>query len=314
VTAEEASLPASLDCVALLDAIQEQMRQHSPTAAMEQLQAGLAVLRRKSTAEAWSGIVTAAREHPLREILHMDPFMLRSFAKPRGKPGDPVALDHILRARELAVRPKDRMAEIHHCMTQGAFARALRFRRDYVARLLDDAALRTAHPLRVLSAGSAHLRELDRATSIGNGKIARLIAYDDDAEALESIRRDYGQYPVMAQHGSIRSLVDGKHLFGDMDLVYCAHWLETLSQPAAQALTRALFAMLKPGGTLMLACFTPKLPEAAMMEAYMDWRMVLRTEAEIFDLVKPLDTEAVSGWFYSENPESTMGFVSVQRK
>lgn len=302
------------DCAALLDTIQEQLRTRPAAAAIEQLQAGLAVLRRKSSAEDWGRVVETAREHPLREILHRDPFMLRSYTKPRGRPGDAVALDHILRARNLTVQPRDRMAEIHHCMTQGAFARALRFRRDYVGRLIDDAAQRSERPLRVFSAGAGHLRELDRATSIAQGKVERLVAYDDDPDGLEVVRRDYGQFPVLAQQGSLRTLLEGRHLFGDMDLVYCTHWLDDQPQPAAQKLARSLFAMLRPGGTLLLACFTPKLPEAAMMDAYMDWRMVLRTEAEIFDLVKPIEPEAVSGWFYSENPESTMGFVSVARR
>lgn len=310
----ETRAPATVECGPLLDAIQEQMRTRSPAAALEQLQAGLAVLRRKTSAEGWGHVIAAAREHPLREILHLDPFMLRAYSKPRGRPGDAVALDYILRARELAVRPKDRTAEIHHGMTQGAFARALRFRRDTIARVLDESAAKASRPMRAFCAGAGHLRELDRTAAFAGGRIERLVAYDDDPENLEVVRRDYGQHPVLAQAGSLRSLVDGRHLHGDMDLAYCTGWLDTLPQSSAQALTRALFAMLRPGGTLLLACFTPKLPEAAMMEVYMDWRMVLRTEAEIFDLVKPLEPEAVNGWSYSENPESTMGFVSVTRR
>ncbi len=300
-------------CAALLDLVEREMRR-SVSAALDQLCSGLAKMRRECSAEAWSKAVAVAREHPVREILHNDPFILRSYSKPRGYAGDGPTLDFILRARALAVRPKDRVAEIHHYMTQGPLARALRFRRDYIARVIDDAANRAPRPIRVLAAGAGHLRELDRQHAAANGKIARFVAFDPDDANLETIRRDYAALPVVTHHGSTRSLVEGKHFFEDMDIVYSAGLLETLPQAPAQALARSLFAMLKPGGSLLLTNFLPALPEAAMMEVFMDWRLVQRTQAEIYELVRPLEGEAVSGWFYSESPEETVAFVSVNRR
>jgi len=276
----------------------------------------LAHVRRKLSAEDWHRFLDLARGHSLCDWLHRDPFTLRCYSKPRGHAGDALALDYVLRAREVPARAKQRdpLASVHHYTTQGALARALRYRRDHIARMVDEAAARSLAPIRVFAAGAGHLRELDCMKCVGQGRIAKLVAFDHDAECLETIRREYGHVPIETHPGSIRQLIEGKHLFGDQDFVYCAGLMETLPQAAAQGLTRALFALLRPGGTLLIANLRSHLPDAGYLEAYMDWRMVLRTEAEIYDLLRPLESEAVSGWFYSENSESTIGFVSVQRR
>lgn len=296
------------------DGIVAEMRDGEVEPALDRLRATLAEIRARASAEEWDRVIAGVRSHPLREILHEDPFTLRCYTKPRGYPGDPAALDFVLRARELPVRPRDRMGRIHVLMTQGPLARALRFRRDYLARAVDDFALGSTRPLRLLAAGCGHLREIDRMNAFSQGRVARLVAFDADAQCLETVRRDYAHLPVVAHHGSVRQLVEGKHLYGDMDLVYCAGMLETLAQPSAAGLARALFAMLRPGGTLILANFLKELPDLGLLEAFMDWRMVARTESELFDLVRGIEPEAKGSWAYSEDPDSTIGFLCVTRR
>jgi len=113
---------------------------------------------------------------------------------------------------------------------------------------------------------------------------------------------------------SMRQLLEGRHLLQDFDVVYSTGLAETLPQASARALARSLFALLRPGGTLLLANFLPELPDAGLLEAILDWRPVLRTESEIFDLVKPFEPEAIENWTYSESPESTVGLLRVRRR
>ena len=44
----------------------------------------------------------------------------------------------------------------------------------------------------------------------------------------------------------------------------------------AQQLTASLFAMLHPGGRLLVANFLPNGPTVGYMETYMDWHLIYR--------------------------------------
>ena len=296
------------------DAALEGIREGHVERSLDGLVAALARLWRGSSAESWQRTVARARNHPLREALHADPYVLRCYSKPRGYAPDGVALDYVLRARELPKRSRDPVAAIHHFTTHKASAQALLFRRDAVAREIDARAQRVARPLRILAAGAGHLREADKSKALRDKKVGRLVAFDTDAGNLESVARDYGSLPVTTHHGSIRQLAEGGHLFGDMDLVYSGGVLETLPPAAAQGFARTLFAMLAPGGLLFVTHFLSSLDEAGFLEAFFDWRMRYRNQMELFELVKELPTETVSTWVYSENAERTLGVLAIQRR
>lgn len=298
----------------VLDAALHALHRGEVRAALDALAADLALLRRSGTPEAWDAAIREARAHELREVLHRDPFTYRCYAKPRGYCPDGPALDYVLRARHLAVPSADLVARLHQWATRGQAARALHFRRDSIAREVEACAGRTPQPARVLAAGASSLRECDRIGGFALGRIARLVAFDADAQNLEAARRDYPALPIVPHHGSVRELVDGPRAFGDMDLVWCSGLLETLPDPAAAGLVRGLFDMLAPGGTLVLTQFLPTLGEAAFLEAYMDWKMAYRGQAGIFSLVRELPDDMARAWTYSENAESTMGLVTVRRR
>jgi hypothetical protein len=114
--------------------------------------------------------------------------------------------------------------------------------------------------------------------------------------------------------GSLRELVDGRHPFGDFDLVYCGGELERLPHASAQGLVRSLFGTLARGGRLVVPSLLPTLPDAAMMEAFFDWRLSLRGEREIFDLASGIPREDMGSWLYSANDESTLGVLVVERR
>jgi extracellular factor (EF) 3-hydroxypalmitic acid methyl ester biosynthesis protein len=297
-----------------LDAALEGLRQGRAEEALSALVTHLASVRRDSSPEAWGEYVARVRNHPIREEIHRDPFALRCYSKPRGYTPDATALDFVLRARDLPVKSRDPLGSIHHFTTNGQLARALRFRRDAIAREIDRVAGRSGRPARVFAAGAGHLRECDTSAAMRDGRVSRFVAFDMDNENLDGIRRDYPALPIVAHHGTVRQIAEGRHLFGDMDLVYSSGLLETLPHPAAVGLARALYAMLAPGGTLFLTHFLPGLQEVGFLEAFLDWRMVYRNPTELFDLVKELPPETVSTWVYSENTEGTIGVLSIQKR
>ena len=276
--------------LAPLDAALEGLRQGRAEESLSALVFQLATRRGASSAESWNAFVAEARAHPLREAIHRDPFAFRSYSKPRGYTPDATCLDYVLRARDMPVRTRDPVSAIHHFVTHGQMARALVFRRDAVAR------------------------EIDKASAFRDNRIGSVVAFDMDPENLDGLRREYPGLPIVAHHGTLRQIAEGRHLFGDMDLVYSAGMLETLPHASAVGLARALYAMLAPGGTMLLTHFLPGLDDAGFLEVFFDWRMVYRSPPDLFDLVKELPTETVSTWVYSESKEGTIGVVSIQRR
>ncbi len=302
---------ASLD----LDGALAEARRGRIEEALRRVVAGLAGVHSRSTPETWSRVLAAARAHPLRGFLHLDPFILRCYARPRGIAGDARALDFALRGRTLEIPLADAAAALHQCVIRGQTARALRFRRDALARAIEEVVeKRGPRAPMIFAAGAGHLREWDRLVGFGSQRVGRIVAFDGDPDNLEQVKRDYASLPINPHLGSVRDLVRGGALFADMDLVYCAGLLETLPQSQAMALARALFGMVRSGGTLVLTQFLAGLTEAAFLETYMDWRMVYRTRAELVALVQGLFADSESDWGYVESPESTLGVVTLRRR
>ena len=312
-TRESADSHAAADPAAALDAILSLAREGAVHPALDRLNRFLAGARRAGS-ESWLRLVGTARAHPLREFVHLDPFTFRCFSKPRGYPGDAGALDYVLRRRELAVRAADPLAEIHHYTTHGALARALLWRRDLVASAADEIAGRASEPIRFFAAACGHLRECDRMRSLKEGRVAKIVAFDMDAENLEGVRRDYANEPIAAHQGSVRQLVEGRHLFADMHLVHGGALLEGLTQAQAAELARALFALLRPGGTLILANLLEGLPDAGYVEAYMDWRITYRTPQSMEALASDIDSGAIDAITYVQDSDATIGAIAVTRR
>ncbi len=89
--------------------------------------------------------------------------------------------------------------------------------------------------------------------------------------------------------GSVRSLLAGKHDFGEFDLVYSAGLYDYLSDNVAARLTGRLFSMVAPGGRLVVANFHRDLHDIAGMETMMRWWLIYRDEWEVAAFAREID-------------------------
>jgi hypothetical protein len=233
--------------------------------------------------ESWKQFITLdCRQHPLRDLLHQDPFSSRAFLKPRGYAGDAELLDLIYAIEDGETLPAlQRSSElgrrIYHATAHVAAARAVRARRWIIIERLNELTARLARP-HVLSLACGHLREARHCSALFQNRFGRFVAADQDQESLAVVEREVGGVGVEALGTSVSTILRGQCSLGSFDFIYASGLYDYLAQAVAQRLTEHLFAMLTPGGRLLLANFLPGSSSTAFMEAYMDWWLIYRTK------------------------------------
>ncbi len=252
-------------------------------------------------------------QHSVRYLVHQDPFTLRSYQKPLGYPGDAVLLDMVYGYGW----PPQGISELG--LRIGNYTLAVpettAVRRRY--RIMADRINRTAESLRgeanVLSVGCGHLREAAISAAVIAGNLNRLYALDHDAAALEEVR-GRGPYDIVVPvHGSVRSLVTGQTVFADLDLIYASGLYDYLPRRMAGKLTAVLFAMLRPGGKLVITDFGPGPPSVGYMECCMDWWLIYRSEEDMQALLDEAIEKHVADLRTYRDPTGVVVFLEMTR-
>jgi SAM-dependent methyltransferase len=262
---------------------------------MNELLPGLKARRLSASPHEWDAVTGVCLRHPLRDLLHQDPFTYRAFAKPRGYAGDAELLDFIYGREETWPPPEDatelgRM--IFEYTTGSAACEGVRARRAFIAGLLDRLTDDIRRP-QVLSIAAGHLREAHLSAAVKRRKLGRFVALDSDRESLKEIERTYGRCGVQTCAGTIRQLLLHKVDLGSFDLVYSTGLFDYLQPAAAQRLAGAMFQMLRPGGRMVVANFLPGIPDQGYMESYMDWKLVYRTRQDILEICAAIPQAAI---------------------
>src|SRR5262245_55704688 len=158
-------------------------------------------------------------------------------------------------------------------------SRAVRYRRQLIASLIDRVAENDGTSALALAAG--HLREVESSTAVRTGKIRDYVALDQDPASLAVVARDYAQFGVRTMDGSVRQILAGKMKLGQFDFVYAAGLYDYLSGPVAVALTRRMFEMTRPGGLMLIPNFLAGARDSGYMESFMDWHLIYRNEEDM---------------------------------
>lgn len=269
--------------VKVLDYAHEKLQQGQVTDGMRELLPVLQARRVKSSEPEWSEYVGVCLRHPLRELLHQDPFTFRAFSKPRGYAGDAVLLDYIYGREEgwpVPAATTDLGKQIFEFTTGSAACAAVRARRGCIADLVDVLAEEIGKP-HILSVGAGHLREALLCSTIKRRRFGRYVALDSDVHSLEEVARVHGPHGVETSNIMLRQLLTSRHDLDQFDLIYSMGLYDYLQLPAAQRLTAALFELLRPRGRLLLANFLPGILDVGYMESYMAWKLIFRTRQEM---------------------------------
>src|SRR5262249_14795530 len=151
-----------------------------------------------------------------------------------------------------------------------------------------------------------HSREAELSAAVREGRIGEYLALDQDALSLQEIQRCYGRLGVTTWHASLRPLLTEDHDFGPFNLIYAAGLYDYLTATTARRLTRNLFALLAPGGWLLVATFLPDVPAVGYMESYMAWHLLCRTGPELAALADEVPPQAIASTEVFEDPNGNI--------
>jgi extracellular factor (EF) 3-hydroxypalmitic acid methyl ester biosynthesis protein len=281
---------------------------------MKELEAALQHIRSQVPSEDWkSSIVPEVRRHAIMDFLMQDPFTRRSFQKPRGYPGDAELLDMAYLEPDAPPASSDVSAlgrEIFEYTSGVVASKAVRSRKQVLTREIDSV-LHRVPASRVLSVACGHLRELKSIQNHTNSMFAEFIAFDQDAISLKTVEHDWS-------HLGVRPLLGGvKHLFqndvGRFDLIYAAGLYDYLQTNTARTLTARLFALLKPGGVLLVANFLPDIWESGYMEAAMDWWLLQRSLPEIGAFLDDTPSQQIAKYEVCTDAYDRIGYLKAIR-
>jgi len=262
---------------------------------MRQLLPILQARRIRSSEPEWTKYVEKCLAHPLRELLHQDPFTYRVFSKPRGYAGDAIMLDYVYGREEGWPVPEGTSEigeKIYQFTTGSSACEAVRARRGFIADLVDKISEELGKP-QILSVASGHLREALLCSTIKRRRFSRYVALDADPKSLEEVTRCYGGFGVQTCNAGVRQLLTKRHDLGFFDLVYSMGLYDYLQLPAAQRLTASLFDLLRPGGRLLIANFLPGILDVGYMESYMDWKLIFRKRQDMLAIAEEIPLSSI---------------------
>jgi SAM-dependent methyltransferase len=221
-------------------------------------------------------IVDQCREHPIFQLLQEDPYTSRAFEKPRGYPGDAVMLDYAYFQNP----PPDSSAIgklIFEVVTSSPNALSVRWRREHIAGLIERLASHR-ETLSIMSVACGHCRELELLKPETRLRIQRFVAFDNDLETLKLATLTWSE--IIEWQCNVKKLPESDDYDG-FDFIYSIGIYDYLNRAQAMALTAWLMGKLNPGGKLLIANFTPDNWGRGYMEAFMDWKLVLRTREQM---------------------------------
>ncbi len=301
----------------VLDSIYDELKHGDVQKGMDNLSRMLDEKKYDSNPQDWQSFVQTCLRHPLKDLIHTDPFTHRSFEKPRGYPGDAVLLDMIYFPEKTGLDGNSGVGEkIFEYTTNAPSCKAVRYRKGYLAEIIDETAERVAKA-KIMSVACGHLREAELSSAVKHNSIGKLTALDYDQESLQQVYTLYGRDGscVKPLHMSIQDLLKGKASFGDKyDLIYSAGLYDYLNQNTAKMLTALLFNMLQPEGLLLVANFLPGIKGIGYMETYMGWNLIYRDEQQLLGVAGELPRSTVKKYEVFSEEQDNIAFMIISKR
>lgn len=314
----EASQNSAARLTAELDRIEKRFRGDDVIAGMRDIRDTLLSVRSSVSREAWLDLCAeTVMTHPIADLILKCPLTCRSNEKPRGYPGDAPLLDLIYGiGDDLRIpHPATIEGQVHFFVVHSSACRAVRRRREIIAGEIAKEVRNSAGAASILSVACGHLREAELLDAETRRRVREFHVLDQDADSLAKVSEKYASlFPVNPVNKTVRSVLLRHAKFSNLDFIYSAGLFDYLIAPVGMRLIERLFEMLKPGGRLLIANFTPALEDIGYMEAFMDWRLIYRTVDEVRALFDGLPREKIESLTSYKDDNGVIAYVHAIKK
>lgn len=278
--------------------------------------------------------------HPLHsQVVMQSALMHRALVKPRGYPGDMEMMLMVCDGERRGDTPFARA--INDVFVNVPAAQAVRNRVAMMGRALD----RLPEGARVLNLAAGPALEVQQLFTDRPDRHLRVDLVDHDPFTVAYLRRQLTRpqvrvlagnaFRIMAGDLHVTAMDDGNppmkvSLTGGYDLIYSMGLFDYIpddkaTTPGAAHLTKVLFSLLKPGGTLMVGNYLTPTPASAnqahvraMLELYSSWYLNYRSPQEIAAFTTKLDTPHHldllddTGHPLQSSADAVIGFAAIQ--
>ncbi|MBL8376744.1 MAG: class I SAM-dependent methyltransferase [Burkholderiales bacterium] len=261
-------------------------------------------------------VAASARDPEILNYVHRCRMTRRAFEKPRGYGCDAVTLDLVYGTGEgrNAPHPATQAGQVYSYTVNSPAPRAVRFRRQTLARLIDETVARTGDGrAQIVSIACGHAREVELSRAMQARRAGGFLAIDQDVESIAVVESEYGPFGVEARHGTVRQIVGDLLPLPPADLIYAAGLYEYLNDSTAIELLQRMVDALKPGGRVMIANFVPDVPDAGYMEAFMDCWLEYRDLTQLVSLFDPIPASSRGPIETLFDPDCNIAFAVMQK-
>jgi hypothetical protein len=189
-------------------------------------------------------------------------------------------------------------------------SRSVRARKTYFSAEIGDA-IRTAVKPRILILGGGHLREADDAVQAAHLNHGQFVALEHDSKQIQNLRVRYSRHELQMEEGDWRDLSRLRASLGSFDLIYSPSWLDSCIDVHAAEWLEAGVEMLRAGGRLLAANFTPGSRDAGWIEACWNWHPQYRSEEHLAHLVIELKHSRVRGHAVFRDESGSSAYLEI---
>lgn len=251
--------------------------------------------------------------HPISGYLFQSPFTKRCFDKPKGYAGDATLIDYIYRIGTLKEEYTEIGKMIHDICIHSSCCESVRWRAQHLGEEINKLYESKGRKISAISIASGHLRELSYVPNF-ESKIENFVGLDQDEDSNEMARSSYPYKNLYIFDESIKYVLSKKLPENSFDLVYSTGLFDYLETKVAARMTSRMFDLVAPGGSMIIQNFAKGTPEQGYMEAFMDWYLIYRDEAEVMDFMSEINMDQVASFKVYSDYSGNVLYLKVIKK
>ncbi len=234
-----------------------------------------------------------------QSLIEGTPFMERGLKKPLGYSGDYGLMVMLYEYGDLGQTLFHRFFHRFVCFEPAAVANRNRvgFLSDILLNEYNSDRNRTRYSVASIACGPA--REIYEFLSLAKHDLhtpIKLVLVDLEEHAL-----DYAQHRlrelgipkekvelIFLKEDVVSALLTGRDLgnwLKDTNVILSAGLFDYLTDRVSTRMIQAMYDFLKPGGQILIGNISKRSPDVFAMDYFMDWRLILRDEPDLFRLV-----------------------------